>query len=211
MEQTTEIRCPKCGSNQIAANKKGFSGGKALVGGILTGGVGLLAGTIGSKKLIITCLSCGKEFKPGEGKTFFVPIVQGVSKEISSNMLNTELDSIDQRILELCKEGNKLKALVFCKDAKSFDLKTSKDYVENLVMQYGISSVNTKKQPSKGAWIFTKVFLIIVVVFISMLLISMVVVKEWTMFVLFLVAELFLILFIIAANKKIKELKEIEE
>jgi hypothetical protein len=39
----------------------------------------------------------------------------------------------------------------------------------------------------------------------------MVVVKEWTMFVLFLVAELFLILFIIAANKKIKELKEIEE
>jgi len=62
-----QIKCPKCGSNQLSAQKKGFSFGKALVGGILTGGVGLLAGTIGSGKVKITCLSCGKEFKPGEG------------------------------------------------------------------------------------------------------------------------------------------------
>jgi TM2 domain-containing membrane protein YozV len=62
----SEIKCPKCSSNQITANQKGFSGGKALVGGILTGGVGLLAGTIGSKKIKITCLSCGHTFNPGE-------------------------------------------------------------------------------------------------------------------------------------------------
>jgi hypothetical protein len=52
----------------LTANKKGFSGGKALVGGVLTGGVGLLAGTIGSNKIKITCLACGKQFKPGEGR-----------------------------------------------------------------------------------------------------------------------------------------------
>jgi predicted RNA-binding Zn-ribbon protein involved in translation (DUF1610 family) len=62
-----EVLCPKCGSNKITANQKGFSGGKALTGALLTGSVGLLAGTIGSKKVIITCLSCGKQFKPGEG------------------------------------------------------------------------------------------------------------------------------------------------
>lgn len=64
-DAANKIKCPKCGSNQVAANKKGFSGQKAVVGGLLTGGVGLLAGTIGSNKVKITCLSCGKEFTPG--------------------------------------------------------------------------------------------------------------------------------------------------
>ncbi len=61
-----EICCPKCGSTQLSANKKGFSGKKAVAGGILTGGIGLLAGTIGSNKIIITCLSCGNQFAPGK-------------------------------------------------------------------------------------------------------------------------------------------------
>ena len=44
-----EIHCPKCGSTQITANKKGFSGKKAVVGALLTGGtLGLLAGTLGT-------------------------------------------------------------------------------------------------------------------------------------------------------------------
>jgi len=50
----------------LTANKKRFSGKKAVVGGLLIGGVGLLAGTIGSNKVKITCLSCGKEFVPSE-------------------------------------------------------------------------------------------------------------------------------------------------
>lgn len=62
-----ELLCPKCGSDKLTADKKGFSGKKAVAGAILTGGVGLLAGTIGSNKVKITCLSCGHEFKPGEG------------------------------------------------------------------------------------------------------------------------------------------------
>jgi hypothetical protein len=61
-----EVECPKCGSNQITANKQGFSGKKAVAGALLTGGVGLLAGTIGSNKVRITCLACGNVFKPGE-------------------------------------------------------------------------------------------------------------------------------------------------
>ena len=60
-----ELLCPKCGSNQLSANKKGFSGQKAVAGAILTGGIGVLAGTIGSNKIKITCLACGHSFKPG--------------------------------------------------------------------------------------------------------------------------------------------------
>ncbi len=66
--EAPEIKCPKCGSNQLTANKKGFSGGKAVAGAVLTGGIGILAGTIGSNKVKITCLACGKTFKPGEDK-----------------------------------------------------------------------------------------------------------------------------------------------
>ena len=48
---TQEIKCPKCSSTQLTANKKGFSGKQAVGGALLTGGIGLLAGTIGSNKI----------------------------------------------------------------------------------------------------------------------------------------------------------------
>lgn len=63
----TKVHCPKCGSDQITANQHGYSAGKAAAGAVLTGGVGLLAGMHGSKKIDITCLACGFKFKPGEG------------------------------------------------------------------------------------------------------------------------------------------------
>lgn len=60
------VCCPKCGSTQLTANKKGFSLGKAIAGGILLVPVaGVATGMIGKNKIIITCLSCGKQFKPG--------------------------------------------------------------------------------------------------------------------------------------------------
>ena len=64
-----EIKCPKCQSTQITADKKGFSGKQAVGGALLTGGIGLLAGTIGSNKIKITCLSCGHKFNPGQDFT----------------------------------------------------------------------------------------------------------------------------------------------
>ena len=62
--EESPLRCPRCRSTYITANKKGFGLGKALVGGVLTGGVGLLAGFIGSGKVKCTCLKCGHEWKP---------------------------------------------------------------------------------------------------------------------------------------------------
>lgn len=60
-----EVRCPKCGSNQLTANQIGYGLGKAAVGGVLLGPVGLLGGFVGSKKVLITCLRCGHSWKPG--------------------------------------------------------------------------------------------------------------------------------------------------
>ncbi len=67
MVTNDHIHFPRCKSTQVTANKKGFSSSKAAAGVLLTGGVGLLAGTISNKEIVITCLNCGKEFKPGEG------------------------------------------------------------------------------------------------------------------------------------------------
>lgn len=58
--------CPKCYSTSLSANKKGFGVGKAIVGAALTGGIGLVAGNIGAKKVRLTCLKCGHQFWAGK-------------------------------------------------------------------------------------------------------------------------------------------------
>lgn len=60
------MKCPYCKSTQLTTSQKGFSAGKALAGGVLLGGVGLLAGTLGSGNVKITCLKCGHNFKAGD-------------------------------------------------------------------------------------------------------------------------------------------------
>lgn len=44
------VQCPKCGSEQITAGKRGWN---------------MSTGIIGSSNIMITCLKCGKQFKPG--------------------------------------------------------------------------------------------------------------------------------------------------
>ena len=60
------LSCPKCGSQDVQfmqQNKKGFSIGKAAAGGLLTGGVGTLAGFAGKKgKKEWFCQTCNKSF-----------------------------------------------------------------------------------------------------------------------------------------------------
>ena len=59
------IKCPMCGEMvrwfKIDTTKKGFSVGKAAVGGILLGPVGLLGGALGKKKEYYVCRKCGFE------------------------------------------------------------------------------------------------------------------------------------------------------
>ncbi len=65
-KEENPIKCPKCGSAQLTANKQGFGPGKAAIGGVLTGRIGLLAGFIGSGKVKITCLKCGHAWIAGK-------------------------------------------------------------------------------------------------------------------------------------------------
>lgn len=52
-QQTTDdVRCPKCKSAKIHAEKRGFS---------------IWIGFYGSGKIVVTCLACGHKFAPGQG------------------------------------------------------------------------------------------------------------------------------------------------
>lgn len=66
MTDQNEIRCPKCRSNQFTVKNKGFGLGKAAIGAIALGPVGLLGGLVGSKKIKVVCLKCGHEWEPGK-------------------------------------------------------------------------------------------------------------------------------------------------
>lgn len=63
--ENNTLHCPACKSTQVTAKTKGFRLGKALLGGALFGGVGLLGGAVGSNETRLVCLKCGYEWTPG--------------------------------------------------------------------------------------------------------------------------------------------------
>jgi tellurium resistance protein TerD len=77
-EAEKKLRCPKCKSDNIepmpvtTGKTKGFGLGKAAVGGLALGPVGLAAGVIGMGKgktktdIMWVCKSCGKQFSKPE-------------------------------------------------------------------------------------------------------------------------------------------------
>lgn len=70
------LKCPKCGSTSISANKKGYGVVKGGLGAIALGGatlgigtvIGAGLGNIGRNKVICTCMNCGYKFKAGKIK-----------------------------------------------------------------------------------------------------------------------------------------------
>lgn len=57
------MKCPRCGSTSLSGNKKGYGIGKGVIGAAMFGPLGLVAGNIGSKKVVVTCMKCGFKFK----------------------------------------------------------------------------------------------------------------------------------------------------
>ncbi len=60
------IACPRCHSTNVRTGEKGFGIGKAAIGGLILGPIGLLGGFIGKNQLKFTCQSCGKSWTPNQ-------------------------------------------------------------------------------------------------------------------------------------------------
>lgn len=61
-----DIYCPRCHSSNVRTGQKGFGLGKAAIGGLILGPVGLLGGFIGKNQLKLTCNSCGNSWSPNQ-------------------------------------------------------------------------------------------------------------------------------------------------
>jgi hypothetical protein len=63
MKETAPLRCPVCGDpyswHYVGSDKGGFSAGKAALGAVAFGPVGLAAGALGKKKSTYYCGKCG--------------------------------------------------------------------------------------------------------------------------------------------------------
>jgi len=100
--EANNIKCPKCSSTQLYFDKKGFSGKKAVVGAVLTGGIGLLAGTLGSNKVMASCLACGNKFSPVKPKTF------------TNNIPSARIENIPtEPIIPITKTEYKIRCWIF--------------------------------------------------------------------------------------------------
>lgn len=62
----TVPKCPYCGSTALSGHKQGYDVSAGIGGSMLFGKLGWTIGDIGSSQVIVTCLNCGKQFKPGQ-------------------------------------------------------------------------------------------------------------------------------------------------
>jgi ribosomal protein S27AE len=129
------LACPKCKSKELHSEKSGFSGGKALTGAVLTGGIGILAGTIGSKDIYLTCLKCNHRFKAGQAL-----VVK------PTNVLTTP--ELDKKIIEKYGQNeNFVDSFNFYKNETNCTTNEALKHVSELLKENGFEP---KKEPKKS-------------------------------------------------------------
>ena len=121
VQQEEYLCCPFCSSRELHAEHKGFSGGKALAGVMPAGGVGLLAGTIGSHDTQITCLKCGKKIQAGEARI--------VKKQVLG----------DEEIIDIVNNHGVIQAAMLYKEQYNYEIPEAIKYIDSIFEKHNIT------------------------------------------------------------------------
>lgn len=84
---TDAVRCTKCGSTQIHAEKRGWK---------------LTTGFIGSSKIFMTCLKCGHRFRPGDAPRYSAYSAQEKRDQVLGMVAIVVIVSIGLLLLKAC-------------------------------------------------------------------------------------------------------------
>jgi hypothetical protein len=147
MSPTTQVICPICAKNPLTAQASEGDGRMQLFDGI-----GRKEGSAGSGLLTLSFTGCRHVFVLDAGSLRpFSEETRSESALSSKDTLNSfsiPQDSVDKIIESLARHQNKMDAIKFYKAYSGQDLKSSKEYVEGILKEKGISS-------SKGCFIAT--------------------------------------------------------
>lgn len=144
--------CPKCLSEDIERYKKGFSGGKALAGAILTGPIGMLVGTIGMNNIECKCGICSHKFLGSKG----ILISTTKRKEV----LNTfTAKAINEGDIEAC---------TYLKEELNLDAMTAAEIGTNLIKVRHIEYKRPEKAQTQSNVIKNGIIIVILFVVIVM-------------------------------------------
>lgn len=108
-------KCPICGASEewklIDTTKKGFSAKNAIIGGVLLGGFGLVAGASGKKKSLYQCLKCGFSHEYDGEADKEKPINQAREQFTNEGNITVWINSIKKAtpICQFCGQPQELK------------------------------------------------------------------------------------------------------
>lgn len=149
------MKCPKCGSNQITAQKKGYDVKKAAAGVVLVGGIGLVAGAIGSSDINITCLSCGNAWNPKKLNEERQKI-----ERVAAVIVVRDVSSWKKAWTSEYKKGNLELASEIFKQKRSFDVRTP-----DINAAYNIHLKNERETKRIAYTVILVVFVIMTIIY----------------------------------------------
>lgn len=175
--ETAPNTCPSCGSfdgwNYIGEVKEGISGGKAVAGGLLFGGIGMVAGAASGKKAYqYHCSKCGliNTYKNKSARTINPSIFQHISDsskrtDVQSNNIVKETsvvtktrpivtgdnyESVLTRIVLFLEDREWEKAEEYCEAVLDYDPKCSYAYILKLMIKLKVSDEKLLSKQNKS-------------------------------------------------------------